>query len=151
MSRERDIRNWIRTTLEATDLFDNVDLTGDPIAYSEGQITSNTAIVDPIKSSDATLWDGGPLDGIETTCMIRIRVVTNDNDSQVRDERCERLMNQVKVSLDGTNLGSSDVVPAMTYVSDVKWADAEAPMRQIECHLYFRYLTSSSASFDVTE
>lgn len=153
--RERDLRNAIKTALDATNLFDTVWLGGleDPKGIAASDSTgcgiSPNSTVEDLRGGGGG-YDAATDGGILYSCRIDLEIIARNEDSQVRDELAEQLLNTAKNTLNGTDLGGL-AFPQLTKVSGWTWKKATSSERLIVATLMVRYEDDGWQAADVAE
>ncbi len=142
MSRERDIRDAIRTALIATDLFDDAWLTGLPEEYGQSAGETRAAAIQPVTTRRLSGWDGEPGGQVEYATTIKVTILCRDPDPQLRDERAELLLNTLIDAVDGQALVPALNVPQLTAVASWSWQEEQPPERRIVAMIQTHYLVA---------
>jgi hypothetical protein len=147
MSRDRDIRNAMRTLLLATNAFDDVLIGRDTEDYAASAVGGNTCKIVPLEDRQKGMWDEG--DELEMVVKVKLIFGARNEDPQIRDEEAERLYNVARNTLNDVSIASL-TMPAFTGFDSAKWMKPEHPSRQIETIFIYRYFVDDN-TYDVTE
>ena len=142
MSRERDIRDAIKSALVATDLFDDAWLTGLPEEYGQGASETAAAAIQPVTTRRLSGWDGEPGGQVEYASTIRVTLLRRNPDPQLRDEQAEQLLNTLINAVDGQALVPGLTVPQLTAVASWSWQEERPPERRIVAMVQTHYLVA---------
>ncbi|WP_165251172.1 hypothetical protein [Paludisphaera soli] len=147
LQRERDARNWIVATLEATGIYDAVY--SGAFAREDGRSAEDkrVAIVEPLDSTPFDPWSGGdgPFDYVE--CRLTLAFEARERDGIDCDDQAERLYAVAANALTGSNLGGL-AMPAFSKFGRTAWRPPKAPGRRIEATFTYRYLVDEGLNVD---
>jgi hypothetical protein len=141
MSRERDVRNAIKTALVATGAFSDVWLTGLPEDYGHGASELTAAGIDPVSTSLTTGWDAQTAGSLDYTATCTVTLLARLEDAQLRDELAEQLLDILHNAVNGVSLASF-TLPGTTMVTSWRWNPPAPPERRISATVSFAYLVT---------
>lgn len=146
--RERDVRDWIKRTLEATNAFDAVYAGAFAKADGHSAEDALAASIDPMDSANSDPWsgDGGVADFVDV--RLRLTFYARSSDGIACDDRVERLYNAAFNALTGSTLGGL-AMPAFSKFGRPTWKDSKAPERRIEATFAYRYLVDEGMNLDL--
>jgi hypothetical protein len=148
--RDKDIREAMKEALLATDMFDEVLLTGLPEDYGFGASEASVAAIEPNGSVQADKWDGDPDSDLEVTSTVKITLMARKEDPQIRDDAVELLVDIVANTLNFQSfLGFT--VPALTKIQKWTWQKAKHPERRIQIDFKYVYLVPGWNAYDTIE
>ncbi len=150
MSRERDVRNDLHDRLLATGAFTDVWITGLPEDSGSPASDLCAAAIEPNQTTYFTGWDASLVGGLCYTAMLNVTLLARQNDQQLRDERCEQLLEHLKNSVNGQSLAGI-TLPGKTMVSSWRWIKPKAPERRITAVVTFQYIEEGWDAGDVEE
>jgi hypothetical protein len=153
MSRDRDVRNAIVAALQATGVFDTVNVSGLPEAFGVGASNGAAAFIEPDNSSiDERLGDTPLYGALVVTSRCRITFAyraSSADDAQTRDEAAENLVEYAMNALNGVALADL-TSPQLSRFMSWQWAPAAAPERRIVAVFQYAYIIQSWDGFDTT-
>jgi hypothetical protein len=150
LARDRDVRDAIQTALKATGAFDSVYLWGLPEDYGSGASQLALAVIEPVSSAQADLWDSQTAGGLEVTSTVAITFLARNDDPQLRDEAVEDLFDLSANALNGADLVAGFTEPAQTKFTSWRWLAPTAPERRIATTFMYRYIVPSWEGYDTT-
>lgn len=145
--RERDARDWIKRTLEATNAFDAIY--AGAFAKADGHSSGDhlAASIEPVDATNSDPWSGDGAIADFVDVRLRITFYARARDGLDCDDAAERLYNLAYNALTGSNLGGL-AMPAFSKFSRPAWKDAKAPERRIEATFSYRYLVDDGMNVD---
>ncbi len=149
MSRDRDVRNAIQSTLVATGAFDAVWIWGLPENQGEPASQRAAAAIEPQASTQDDRWDSEPRGGLIVTSTVRLTLLYRHNDPQLRDEGAEFLLDTAANALNGQSLAYF-TLPALTRFTGWSWQPPAAPERRITATFSYAYIVQGWDEYDTT-
>jgi hypothetical protein len=151
MPRDRDVRNAIKTLLDATGAFDSdgVWITGMPEDSGSGSSIAAAAAIEPVSSTQDDRWDGVAETGLVITSTVAITLIYRNEDPQLRDEGAELLLDTAANALNGQSLAGL-TLPDLTRFLSWAWVSPTAPERKIRAQFQYQYLVEGWGGADTT-
>jgi hypothetical protein len=130
----------------ATEAFDNVYLTGFSDQSDENAQDVLAAAILPVSWQESDDYDDTVSGLMQIDGKVTIFFLARDEDQQVRDEKCELLLNTAANALNGQSLASL-TFPEWTKFKSVQWIDPVPPERKIRATFAYSYYVDTFTSF----
>ncbi len=148
--RDRDVRNAIKTLIEATGQFDTVSRKGLPAEYGSSAGDLKLAIIQPDTIAQSDRWDATDEIGLHVDSTVMITILARNEDPEVRDDLAENLMWVAINAIQGKSLAEL-TAPDLTRFVRAKFMKPKAPERQIVCTFVYSYIVDGWSGYEPDE
>jgi hypothetical protein len=148
--RDRDIREAIKTALDATGFFDEVIHNAAEGDAAVSTIEQKTAVIYPLSGEISDQWDTlatGAMT-IEAQCQI-VFIITSEDDKH-RDDALEQMFNVACNALNKQSLAGL-TFPDFTRFRRWQWLPATPPERRLETIFGYIFEVPNAVSFDTAD